>query len=92
MLDEATLLDEAGPRVPPGALPFPIFCRGVKDGQRCRRVLAKVEHGIVVYRKDGDEIPDPPSIKCGRCKTVRHFRGGVPEELGGSSGLLRRLG
>jgi hypothetical protein len=86
------LPDEATPQVPRDALPFPIFCRGVDKttGRRCRTLLCKVEHGLVIFRRDGFEIPDPPSVKCGRCGQVRAFRGGVPEELGGSSGVLRR--
>lgn len=94
MLDEAVLLGEAGPRIPPDVLPHPIFCRGTdrSTGRHCRRLIAKVERGIVVFRADGWVIPDPPSVQCKDCKTVRHFRGGVPEELGGSSGVLRQTG
>lgn len=76
------------PRAADAPLPHPIFCRGVlPSGKRCRTMVARVENGIVVFRHAGWEIPDPPSVKCGRCKSVRHFRGGVPEELGGSTGV-----
>lgn len=75
--------------IPRDALPHPIFCHGTdRTGRRCRRLIARVEHGLVIYRHHGDEIVDPSSVKCGRCGAVRHFRGGVPEELGGSSGFV----
>lgn len=70
-------------------LPLPIRCQGRrKDGRSCRQLLATVEGGVPVFRDNGWEIPDLPSIKCRKCGTVRYFRGGVPEEFGGSSGYL----
>jgi hypothetical protein len=45
--------------------------------------------GVVTFRThDGWELIDPRSIKCSRCGTVRTFAEGVPEELGGSSGVI----
>jgi len=75
-------------QVPADALPYPIFCRGtLKSGKRCRRLLLKVERGIPIYRNKDVVIVDVPSITCS-CGYHRSFRGGVPEEVGGSSGVL----
>lgn len=77
-------------QVPADALPYPVFCRGVlKNGKRCRKLLVKIERGIPVYRGRDVVIVDVPSITCS-CGYHRSFRGGVPEELGGSSGVIVR--
>lgn len=83
--------DEVGSPIPPEVLPYRIKCRGRRrDGRSCQTLLAVVEHGIVIVRVAGYEIIDPRSVKCPRCKTVRAIVGGVPEEFGGSSGLITR--
>lgn len=83
-----------GPPVPSDVLPHSIFCRGHDrhTGKRCRRLIAKVEHGIPVVRHHKLEVGgDLGWVKCPDCGTVRHFGGGVPEELLGAVPIPTRV-
>lgn len=82
--------------------PVDVFCAGrylpghPKAGQRCTntRPLATLyggEDGFAVIRDHGrTHTMHAGSTTCPKCQNPRSFRGGVPEETGGSSGWLER--
>jgi hypothetical protein len=74
---ESMVPNEATPRTQADAVP--IFCGGVDPttGRRCRTLVAKVEHGRVVFRSNGFVVVDPPSVQCRSCGTVRVFGASV---------------